>query len=118
MQTPPPKKTYLGALIMAWMFLFGMIGTALVGPNRLSIEREFGLSHEIFGAAFALIQILCSVMVLVVAVRLTHVDSLNALIVSLLIQMVGFVTVYFTSNVWFLMLGWMFVTFGIVIGSV
>lgn len=118
MQTHTPKKTYLGALIMAWMFLFGMIGTALVGPNRLSIEREFGLSHETFGATFALIQILCSVIVLVVAVRLTHIDSLNALIVSLLIQMVGFVTVYFTSSVWLLMLGWMLVTFGIVIGSV
>ena len=50
----------LGSFVMSWMFLFGMIGTGLVGPNRSSIEREFGLSHTQFGAAFALVQIGCS----------------------------------------------------------
>jgi predicted MFS family arabinose efflux permease len=117
----PPQthaKTHLGALIMAWMFLFGLIGSALVGPNRLSIQRTFDLSHETFGAAFALIQIVCSVTVLAVATRLKRINNLNALIISLLIQIAGFVTLYLAPNAYILALGWTCVTLGIVIGSV
>lgn len=113
-----PSKTHLGALIMAWMALFGMIGTALVGPNRLSIQREFGLNHEQFGAAFAIIQIVCSILVLVIAARLPRINSLNALILSLIIQIAGFITIYLSPTTYTLALGWALVTLGIVIGSV
>jgi len=103
---------------MAWMFLFGLIGAALIGPNRLSIERTFNLSHETFGAAFAIIQIMCSIAVLVVATRLKRLNNLNALIISLLIQIIGFITLYWAPNAILLALGWTCVTLGIVIGSV
>ena len=103
---------------MAWMFLFGLIGAALVGPNRLSIERAFDLSHETFGAAFALIQIGCSALVLAVATRLKRLDNLRALIISLVIQIAGFVAIYFAPNALLLALGWTCVTLGIVMGSV
>ena len=103
---------------MAWMFLFGLIGAALIGPNRLSIQRAFDLSHETFGAAFAIIQIACSVAVLAVATRLTRLNNLNALIISLIIQIIGFITLYIAPNAYILALGWTCVTLGIVIGSV
>ncbi len=103
---------------MAWMFLFGLIGAALIGPNRLSIEQTFNLSHETFGAAFALIQIICSVAVLLVATRLKRLNNLNALIISLLIQIIGFIILYLAPNAILLALGWTCVTLGIVIGSV
>lgn len=103
---------------MAWMFLFGLIGAALVGPNRLSIQRAFDLSHETFGAAFAIIQIICSITVLAAATRLKRLNNLNALIISLLIQIIGFVTLYIAPNAYILALGWTCVTLGIVIGSV
>lgn len=111
-------KTHLGALIMAWMFLFGLIGAALVGPNRLSIQRTFNLSHETFGAAFALIQIVCSITVLVIATRLKSINNLSALITSLIIQIIGFTLLYLAPNAYILALGWAGVTLGIVIGSV
>ncbi|MGA1195850.1 MAG: MFS transporter [Candidatus Latescibacterota bacterium] len=117
---PPhtPAKAHLGALIMAWMFLFGLIGAALIGPNRLSIERTFDLSHETFGTAFALIQIICSVSVLAVATRLKRLNNLNALIISLFIQIIGFIILYLAPNAIVLALGWTCVTLGIVMGSV
>lgn len=116
--TKSHTKTHLGALIMAWMFLFGLIGAALIGPNRLSIQRTFDLSHETFGAAFALIQIVCSVAVLAVATRIKHLNNLNALILSLFIQIIGFIILYLAPNAYILALGWTCVTLGIVIGSV
>jgi predicted MFS family arabinose efflux permease len=103
---------------MAWMFLFGLIGAALVGPNRLAIQRTFNLSYETFGAAFAVIQIVCSVAVLGFATRLKRLNNIDALIISLLIQIAGFITLYIAPNAYVLALGWMCVTFGIVIGSV
>jgi|GEM_PF-5817453 len=113
-----PPTSHLGILIMAWMGLFGMIGTALIGPNRLSIQHEFGLNHEQFGAAFAIIQIVSSIAVLTIAARIPNINSLNALILSLIVQIAGFVTVYFASTSYILALGWALVTLGIIIGSV
>lgn len=110
-----PPKSHLATLIMAWMALFGMIGTALIGPNRLSIQHEFGLNHEQFGAAFAIIQIVCSIAVLTIAARIPNINSLSALILSLIVQIAGFITVYFAHTSYILALGWSFITLGIVI---
>ena len=60
------NRRLVGVLIMSWMFLSGMIGTGLVGPNRSSIEREFSISHGQFGLAVAAIQITASCLALCV----------------------------------------------------
>jgi FHS family L-fucose permease-like MFS transporter len=100
------------------MFLFGMIGTALVGPNLSTIEREYGIDHSQFGAAFAVIQVACSALVLGLAARTARFDSSRAFTVSLVVQGLGFVTVYLSRTVWQLALGWALITLGTILGSV
>jgi fucose permease len=110
--------THLATLVMSWMFLFGMIGTGLVGPNRTAIEHEFRLSHAQFGTAFALIQIACASLVLYVAARRRSANNLTLLIVSLAVQVAGFVCVYLSHVVSGLAFGWTLITLGTVLGSV
>lgn len=110
--------SHLTALVMSWMFLFGMIGTGLVGPNRPAIEREFGLSHAAFGAAFSVIQIACSAGALAAASRLRRFDSIRALILSLWIQVAGFLVVCLSHSLVGLGIGWTLITLGNVMGAV
>ena len=42
----------LRVFVMACVFLAGIVGTGLVGPNRGAIEAEFGLSHSLFVFGF------------------------------------------------------------------
>lgn len=118
MPAPEPIPFRLRGLVMGWMFLFGMIGTALVGPNLSTIEREFGIDHSQFGAAFALIQIACSGVVLGIASRLDRFDSGRAFTLSLVIQGAGFVTVYLSRSGAQLAAGWALITLGTILGSV
>jgi len=106
------------ALILSWMFLFGMIGTGLVGPNLSSIEREFRISHGQFGIVFALIQIACSTVVLFAASRLRRLDSSLAFIAGLLMQTAGFVCIYLAPCTTALAGGWTLITLGTVLGAV
>jgi MFS family permease len=103
---------------MGWMFLFGMIGTGLVGPNRSSIEREFGLTHGQFGAAFALVQIVCSVLALAFAACSRRFDNVGALLASLMIQSAGFALVWGSRSSAGLIGGWTLITLGLVLGAV
>ncbi len=52
---------------MAWMWVFDMINTGLLGPNRTAIQREYGLSSEAFGGALAVLQIVCAAGLLLLA---------------------------------------------------
>src|SRR5205085_2229509 len=71
---PPREGRRLATVAMAWMFLFGMIGTGLVGPNRTSIEREFGIGHAAFGIAFAALQLASPTIVWILASRARRFD--------------------------------------------
>ena len=108
----------LAVLVMAWMFLFGLIGSGLVGPNRSSIEREFGLSHAQYGAAFAAIQVLCAFGALTVSSRFRRFEPIDALLGSICLQTAGFAAVSGTRSAAGLAAGWTLVTLGTTLGFV
>ena len=51
-------------LIMSWLFLAGVIGSGLIGPNRSAVLQEYGLSETQFGAGVASVQIVAATAVL------------------------------------------------------
>lgn len=112
------NRRLVGVLIMSWVFLSGMIGTGLVGPNRSSVEAEFGLSHGQFGLAVAAIQVVASFLALGVGPRLRRWSSYRVLMLGLAIQAVGFGAIYALHAVAGLVLGWALVNFGTVLGAV
>ncbi len=114
----PSDARRIAWLGIAWMFLYGALGTGLVGPNRPGIERELGLSHAQFGAAFAVIQIACSFSVLAVTSRARRLDRSRALSLSLLAQTVGFVLVFIGPGRAGLAAGWSLITLGATLGFV
>lgn len=114
----PPGRTGVAALVMGWVFLSGLVGTGLIGPNRVAIEREYGLSHSAFGLGLATIQILAAVAMLLVAPRLKRLPNLTVLAGGLLVQVLGFAAVALTRASWGLLLGWACITLGTVAGGV
>jgi predicted MFS family arabinose efflux permease len=118
LSTGKNDTTLLRVLVMSWMALLGMIGTGLVGPNLSSIERELRIDHSQFGAAFAVIQVLCSLAVLVVARRARSFDSGGAFLLSLVVQTAGFGVVFLSRTALVLGAGWTLITLGTVLGSV
>lgn len=112
------NRGLLAGVVLSWMFLFGLIGTGLVGPNRTAIEREMGLSHAGFGAAFALVQIVCAILVLGAVSVLPRFRNHSALGFSLLVQAVGFAAVFLSRGRMGLIAGWTLITLGVALGSV
>jgi MFS family permease len=117
-ERPIQTPRTLALLAISWMFLYGAIGTGLVGPNRPAVEREFGLSHAQFGGAFALIQIVCSSGALVVSLRMRAFHRGSALSLSLLLQTVGFFRVFTSAAPQGLIFGWGLITLGAILGFV
>ena len=112
------NRRLMGPLIMSWVFLSGMIGTGLVGPNRSSIESEFALSHAKFGLVVAAIQVTASFLALLLGPRLRRWGSYRVLMLGLAIQSVGFASIFFIHQAAGLVLGWALVNFGTVLGAV
>lgn len=108
----------LAGLVMAWFFLVGLVVVGLVGPNRLAVEREFGFSHAQFGAAFAVIQIVCAVVAVGVIPRWKGLGNGAAFGGALLTQTVGFALLGLSRSVWGLGAGWTLITLGTVLGMV
>lgn len=112
------NRRLVGLLIMSWMFMSGVIGTGLVGPNRSSVEQEFSLSHGQFGLAVAAIQITASFLALCVGPLLKRWSSYRVLMLGLAIQALGFAEIFLFHPVAGLVLGWALVNFGTVLGAV
>jgi len=100
----------LGALrvfIMTWVFLNGLVATGLVGPVRLRVETEYGLTHGQFGAAFAAAQIGFSAAVLFgVAPFLRRVAGMPLLAAALALNAAGLAVVCATRSVTGFFIGW------------
>jgi len=108
----------LRILIMAWVFLAGVVRTGLVGPNRSSIEAAYGLTHSQFGLGIALIQIVCAGGVLLAAPRLRRYRPMRLIMAGLGVQVAGFMLVCATASIEGLAAGWAIITIGLVLGSV
>jgi len=112
------NRRLVGTLIMSWVFLSGMVGTGLVGPNRSSVESEFALSHAQFGFAVAAIQVTASFLALCVGPRLRSWSSYRVLMLGLALQSLGFAAIFFVHEATGLIGGWALVNFGTVLGAV
>ncbi|MCC6444680.1 MAG: MFS transporter [Armatimonadetes bacterium] len=106
------------SLVMGWMFLSGMIGTGMIGPNRSSIEGEYGVSHTLFGLTVALIQIGSAAGVLLAAPRLRRFPRVNLLMGGLAFQVAGFVSACATRSVWGAVAGWTLITLDTILKAI
>ncbi len=104
--------------VLGNMFLAGLIGAGLVGPNRPRIEEAFGLSHTTFGVGVAVSQLLSSALVLCLTDRLCRLGSFTLLSLATAIQIVGFLLVSAAGGVVTLAAGWALISGGATITSV
>jgi len=105
-------------LIMSSVFLNGVIGTGLVGPNRPAIEAEFGFTHGQFGLGFAVLQMLAAVPVVLLAGRIGRLNPFKQVSLGLAVVATGFSAICFAPGALALMAGWMLVVGGTVMSSV
>ena len=106
------------ALIMAWMLLFGAIGTGLIGPNRTSIESEYGLTTTALGVGVAAIQVTAAALVLALTPRLAGLGGFALLLAGLVLQATGFGLIWLTRSVVWLGVGWFAIVSGSALGAI
>jgi predicted MFS family arabinose efflux permease len=114
----PARANRVRGVVMAWFLLGGILGSGLVGPNRPSIEREYGIAHLHFGLALAAMQIVSSAAVLLASPRLARWNPCLLVLGGLVLWTLGFFTVAFTSGGFAILAGWSGVVMGVVLGSV
>lgn len=105
-------------LIMAWLFLAGLIMTGLVGPNRMAVREEFGLSETGFGAGVAVTQASAALAVLVIAHWLARWKPVTILMAGLSVVILGFLIVSLSHHLAALIVGWTLVTAGLTMGMI
>jgi len=117
-EVAPSGMGTLKLLIMSCLFLGGIVGTGLVGPNRPQIEEEFAFSHGQFGLGFAVLQILAALPVLLVAGTIARLNPFRQITLGLAASSVGFAVVSFAPGASALAAGWMLIVFGSILGAV
>lgn len=105
-------------LILFWFLLAGAVRTGLVGPNRPSIEEEFGLTHGQFGLGIAVIQVLSAGLILAITSRLKRLNPMSVMIFGLALQLGGFGFVAATGDIYSLCIGWWLISAGTSLGAV
>ena len=103
---------------MSLFALLGLIGTGLVGPNRSSIEEEYGLSHSAFGMGLAAVQIVAAGGVLLATHRLRRLNPFRIAMTGMALNVVGFAFVFFTLDLVGLLLGWGLIILGYSLSSI
>jgi fucose permease len=108
----------LRILIMAWVFLNGLVATGLVGPVRPAVEAEYGLSHAQFGAVFAAGQILFNLgLLLAVAPALRRLHSALVVTAGLMLNVTGLATICLTHSLTGFAAGWAQIFAGVMVSS-
>ncbi len=104
----------LRCFIMAVVILAGIVGTGLVGPNRLAVERDYALTHAQFGLGLAAIQIVTAVALLLNTHRLRHLNPVAVVMAGTAVQVVGFASIGlgWTRSVGVLALSWGLIVLG------
>lgn len=105
-------------LIMSLLLLAGMVATGLVGPNRTAIEGEYQLSHTGFGGGLAVIQVTIASVVLLSAGKLRRIHPMGLLMVSVMVQCSGFLTIWQTRSLPALVGGWAMIHSGLMLGAI
>ncbi|HEX2951345.1 MAG TPA: MFS transporter [Armatimonadota bacterium] len=108
----------LGSLLLSWVFIFGMTQAGLIGPNRSSIEAEFGLSHAVFGLAIAVIQCVSACIMMLIARQLQRYKSLIVLSGGLCVQSLGYYAIMLSHSSLGLVGGWLMIMLGSTAGTV
>ncbi|MFP4521400.1 MAG: MFS transporter [Fibrobacterota bacterium] len=112
------KILALRTLIMLLVFLMGIIGTGLIGPNRTSIEKEFSLSHGVFGAGIAAAQFFLAFSVLLLTPKIRKFSSLTVLTAALLLISTGLTGIFFSRSVAALSFFWSLVILGAAVTAI
>ncbi|NLF31941.1 MAG: MFS transporter [Planctomycetes bacterium] len=105
-------------LIMAWLFLAGVIGSGLIGPNRSAVLQEYGLSETQFGAGVASVQIVAATAVLAGAHWLARLRPVTVLMMGLVVMAAGFGAISATHHLPGLIVGWALVTAALALGAI
>ncbi|MBD3240760.1 MAG: MFS transporter [Chitinivibrionales bacterium] len=114
----PPGTTPLSVVIMSLVLLMGVLNTGMVGPNRMPVQREFGLTHSQFGIGLAVVQILATFALFASTRLIERLNPLMLLAASQLLQAVGLFGIFATNSIGMLVSGWALVAFGMRLNSI
>ena len=110
--------TALRSLLMVWVFLAGATVTGLIGPNRVAVREEFGLSDTAYGAGLAVIQICAAGAVLLLAGRLARRNPVHVLMAALGVLVLGFGAAALSHSLAGAAIAWALVSAGLALGSI
>lgn len=113
-----PNSAALKISIMTLLLLMGVLNTGLVGPNRLSIEREYGLAHSHFGLGLAVVQVSATLVLFAATRFVERFNPVHLLAVSQLMQALGLALIFATHSLVALVAGWAVTTVAMRLNSI
>ncbi len=114
----PPSAGALGAVIMGLILVMGVLNTGMIGPNRLAVQQEFGLSHTQFGVGLAVVQIAATLVLFATTRFIERFNPVLLLAASQLLQALGLLCIFVSGSIAMLIAGWAVVALGMRLNSI
>lgn len=103
---------------MGLILVMGVLNTGMIGPNRVSVQRELNLSHSQFGTGLAVVQIAATLVLFSTTRVIEQLNPVLLLSASQLLQALGLLWVFAGSSIGALVAGWALVALGMRLNSI